>query len=68
MELGEQLYNKSEYIETVSVCRPCSPSSPAAPGGQDGRSSCPCFIRPCSLSLYLGDDVQTLRVSSDFVI
>lgn len=54
MELGELLYNKSEYIETVRVWRPSRRWQSRAPRGLDGRPSCPCYTRPRSLSPFLG--------------
>ncbi|GAB1292648.1 Dynactin subunit 5 [Apodemus speciosus] len=54
MELGELLYNKSEYIETVRVWRPCPRWQSRAPRELDGRPSCPCHTRPGSLSPFLG--------------
>lgn len=54
MELGELLYNKSEYIETVRVWRPCPRWQLRAPRGLDALPSCPCYTRPCSFSSFLG--------------
>lgn len=62
MELGELLYNKSEYIETVRVspafqaCVPrravLSPAPPRRVPGRDGRGRmvCLCYFFPCVAS------------------
>uniref|UniRef100_H3BJ75 Dynactin 5 n=1 Tax=Mus musculus TaxID=10090 RepID=H3BJ75_MOUSE len=54
MELGELLYNKSEYIETVRVWRPCRRWQSRDPRGLDGRPSRPGCTGSRSLSPFLG--------------
>lgn len=65
MELGELLYNKSEYIETVRMWRACPRWQLRAPlEDQTVYPLVPATLAPAP-SVPSLDDVETLRVSSD---